>query len=165
MKQSTWPYFQRENELCAMRNSTRREATSGGLRRRRRDRERRGGHGHGVRVVRLDDVGPELPDHARQPPGRGQVDLVRRRQRNQVEPFGHALEQLALGVRHERRPLVELAQAEHRVHHLALAAAPRRAVSMCSENIEALAAVRARARGALTVRCSSHSLANFRNTE
>ncbi len=31
MKQSTWPYFQRENELWAMRNSTRREATSGGL--------------------------------------------------------------------------------------------------------------------------------------
>ena len=57
MKQSTWPYFQRENELCAMRNSTRREAMSGGFGVGDEIDERRGGHGDRVRVVRLDDVG------------------------------------------------------------------------------------------------------------
>jgi hypothetical protein len=44
MKQSTCEYFQRENELCAMRNSIRREATSGRPRAGGGNRERRGGH-------------------------------------------------------------------------------------------------------------------------
>ncbi len=107
-----------------MRNSTRREATSGGF-----------GVGDEIEsaVAAMAtacgscawiDVGRVLPEHARQPPGRGQVDLVARRQRDQVEPLGHALEQLALGVRHQHRAIAALAQAEHRVLHLALAAAP-----------------------------------------
>ena len=48
-----------------------------------------------LRIVRMHDIGPQLLEHARQPPRRGQVDFVARRQRNEIEAFGHALKQLA----------------------------------------------------------------------
>ena len=111
MKQSTWRYFQRENELLlevevdAPRGDERR------LRRRRRDRQRERRHRDAVRIVRVDDVGPELLDDARQPPGRGEVHLGARRERDQLEPFRRALPQLAVRVRDERRPLADRAQA------------------------------------------------------
>ena len=49
---------------------------------------------------------------------------VRGAMRNQLEPFGGAPAQLAVGMRDERRALAERAQAVDGQQHLVLAAAP-----------------------------------------
>jgi hypothetical protein len=92
---------------------------------RRCDGERHRRHGHGVRVVRVDHVGPELLQNARQAPRGGQVDFVARSQRDQIQPFTHPATQLPVGVQDERGALSKRAKAENGVHDLALATAPR----------------------------------------
>ena len=124
MNPSTCAYVQRENDEWLTRNSMRREATSAGLGVGDGDRERGRGHGDGLWVVGVDDVGPELFDHPRQPPRCRQVDLVVRRERDEVGAFGHAPEQLTFRMRHQRRPLASRAEAHHGVHHLVRASAP-----------------------------------------
>ena len=127
MKQSTCRCFQRENEFPRRWKSTRRDATSAGCAAgacggAERQRERR--HGDAVRVVRVDDVRLQPLDDARQPPGRRQVHLGARRERDELEAFGGAAAQLAVRMRDERGPMPDLAQAVHGQQHLVLAAAP-----------------------------------------
>ena len=124
MKQSTCEYFQRENELCAIGDSIRRDARSGGFGVGESDRQRGGGHRDGVRVVRVNHVGRQLLEDARQPPGGREVDLAARRERDQVVALAHPPQQLAFGMRDERRAMAERAQSQHGVQHLALAAPP-----------------------------------------
>ncbi len=53
-----------------------------------------------------------------------EVHLGPRRDRDQVEAFGRAAAQLAVGVRHERGALADRAQAVDGEQHLILAAPP-----------------------------------------
>ena len=88
------------------------------------DRQCQGRHGHGMGVVRLDDAGRVLFQDALEPPGGVEIHFVSGCEGNQVCPFRHPSEQFTLRVRDEYRPVVETSQAEHRMHDLALAAAP-----------------------------------------
>ena len=60
----------------------------------------------------MDDRRPPLPDDARQLPRRREIDLVDRRERHQVGPFGRTAEQLALAVRDEHGAVAAGPQAE-----------------------------------------------------
>ena len=53
-----------------------------------------------------------------------EIHLGPRRDRNQLEPFGRAPPQLAVGVRDQRRAMADRAQAVDGQQHLVLAAAP-----------------------------------------
>jgi hypothetical protein len=77
-----------------------------------------------MRVVRVQDVGLQPLDDSRQPPCRGQVDLVSRPQRDEVHSLRHPLDQFAVGMSDERSAVAECAQAHHGVFHLTLPAAP-----------------------------------------
>ena len=148
MKQSTWRCFQRENELPLRWKSTRRDATSAGA----------GGAAApsdsasdaiaiAVRIVRVNDVGLEPLDDAREAPRRRQVHLGARRNRNQLESFAGAAPQLAVGVRDERGPMADRAQAVDGQQHLILAAAPRpRRVDVEGEHVRVLGVRRSGAR-------------------
>ena len=78
-----------------------------------------------MRVMRVQNVGTQPLDDARQLPGGGKIHLGARRERDELESLRHALHQFAAGMRHERRALTDGAQAVHRQQHLVLAAAPR----------------------------------------
>src|SRR4051812_10163979 len=75
-------------------------------------------------VVRVNHVGTELPQYAREAPRGREIDLLVRRQRNDVESFRHSATQLTIGMRDENSALTDFPQAEHRVHHLVLPTAP-----------------------------------------
>ena len=92
------------------------------LRRAKRQSQRR--HRHRVRIVRVDDLGPPPPHDLRQLPCRGEIDLIHRREREQVGTLGGAAEQLALGVRHQHGTMAAGPQAQHGQEDLLLSAAP-----------------------------------------
>jgi hypothetical protein len=77
-----------------------------------------------VRIVCVDDIWPELPDHATEAPRGGQVDFGARRNRNQLEPLAGAPPQLAVGVRDESGPLADFAESINGQQHLVLTTAP-----------------------------------------
>ena len=167
MKQSTCRCFQRENELPlqvkvhAPRRDERRRRPPASSRHRQRQRR----HRDAVRIVRVDDVGPQPLEHPRQPPGGRQVHFGPRRERNQLEPFGGPAPQLAVGMRHERRALADRAQAVDGQQHLVLAAAPgARRVDVQREHIGSGPDGVVPELGFWRGVCSSHSFANFRNT-
>ena len=81
-------------------------------------------HRHAVRIVRVDDVGPELLEDAREPPRGGEIHLRARRQRKEVQPFVGAAAQLPARMGDERGAMSERAQAQHRHEHLVLTAPP-----------------------------------------
>ena len=110
------------------------------------ERQGRRRHRHRVRIVRVHEVGPVVADDARQPPRRAQVDLVARRQSDQIRPFGGALVQLTLRVRDEHRSVPAFAQPQDGQERLLLSAAP----GPGGVDVEA--------------EHSSHSFANFRPT-
>ena len=126
MKQSTWRYFQRDSELPRRWKSTRRDATSGGLRELRAHRQRERGHRDAVRIVRVDDVGLELLDQ------RGTAATPRRGPSRCVgasgirsSPPSRAGASSPSGMGHEHGAVAERAQAQHGDQHLVLTAAPR----------------------------------------
>ena len=87
-----------------------------------------------------------LADDAGEPPGGGEIDLVHRRERQQVGALRGAAIELALGVRDEHRPVAARPQAEHGQKDLLLSPAPGpRGVDVEGEH-------------------SSQSFANFRPT-
>ena len=90
----------------------------------RAERQRQAGHRDGVRIVRVHDLRLPLPDDARQLPRRRQIDLVARRERHEIGPFGRAAIELALRVRDEHGLVAERAQPEDRQEDLVLSAAP-----------------------------------------
>ena len=124
MNRSTCRYFQRENECRCRRKSTRREATSRSPAVARPERQRHRRHRHAVRVVGVDDVGPERADDAREPPGRGEIHLGARRQRHQIVALAGAPVQHAARVRDQHGPMAALAHPEHGQEDLVLSAAP-----------------------------------------
>src|SRR6187402_508825 len=75
-------------------------------------------------VVRLDDPWRVLFQETLEPPGGVEIYLVSGCQGNQVCPFQHPPEQFTLRLRDEYCPVIETSQSKHRVHDLALAAAP-----------------------------------------
>lgn len=99
-----------------------------------------------MRIVRVHDRGRHVAQDTRQPPARREVDLVARRERDQVGPFARAAIELALGVRDEHRTVPGGAQPQDGQEDLVLSAAPRAGgVDVEGEH-------------------SSQSLANFRPT-
>ena len=111
MKQSTCRCFHRESELPrevkvdAARRDERRHSAARALCGRRPHRQRQRRHRDAVRVVRVNDVGGEAPDDPREPPGRGEVHLGARRERDEVQAFGRAAAKLAVGMRNQRGPM------------------------------------------------------------
>ena len=73
----------------------------------------------------MDDVRRKTLEQTRQLPGGRQIHLGSGRERNEIEPFGHAPPQLAIGVRDERRPLSNGAQPVDGQQNLVLAAKAR----------------------------------------
>ncbi len=118
------------------------------------EREREACHGDAVRVVGVDDVGLQLLDDAVQPPRSGEVHLGFRRERNELEPFGGALAQLAVRMRDERGTLADFAQAVDGQQHLVLPATPG------SSGVD----VQGEQQVTRPLRRSSASFANLRNT-
>ena len=112
-------------KIDAARRDERRRAATRALGGRRPHRQRQRGHRDAVRVVRVDDVGGEPPDDSREPPGRGQIHLGARRDRNQIQAFGRAAAELAVRVRDQRGAMPDRSQTVHGQQHLVLAAAPR----------------------------------------
>ncbi len=78
-----------------------------------------------VRVMRMEDRGPQLFDQARQLPGRSEVHLVAWRQRIQVGAFGHPPPQFAVRMGDQRGPMTSGPQTGHGQHDLVLSATPR----------------------------------------
>jgi hypothetical protein len=109
-------------------------------------RQREPRHRNAVRIVRVHDVGLVVADDARQPPRRAQIDLVARRQPDQIRSFGGALVQLTIRVRDEHRSVPAFAQSQDGQERLLLSAAP----GPGGVDVEA--------------EHSSHSFANFRPT-
>ena len=70
-------------EVDAARRDERRRAAA----RRRAERQRDARHRDGVRIVRVDDVGLQPFDDAREPPRRREVHFGARGQRDELEPF------------------------------------------------------------------------------
>ena len=64
MKQSTCRYFQRDSALLRRWKSTRLDAISRGLVGSRAHRQGERRHRHAVRIVGMDDVGPQLLEEA-----------------------------------------------------------------------------------------------------
>jgi len=91
-------------------------------RRGHRQGERR--HRHPMRVMGVNDVGPEPPDHSRKSPGRGQVHLGARRDWDQIQPFGRAAAELAVGMRNQSGAMPDRSQAVDGQQDLVLSAAP-----------------------------------------
>jgi hypothetical protein len=60
----------------------------------------------------MHDLRLPLPDDFRQLPGRGEIDLVHRRERDQVRPLGGAPEQFAFAMRDQHGPMAARPQAE-----------------------------------------------------
>ena len=69
--------------------------------------------------------GAEPANHARQTPGRRQIQLGAWGDRNQLEAFGGPAAELAVGVGDERGALADGPQAIHGQQYLVLASAPR----------------------------------------
>ena len=103
-------------------------------------------HRDRMRIVRVHDLRFPLPDDARELPRRREIDLVARRQRDEIRSFRRAAIERALGMRHQDRPVAEGAQAEDGQEDLVLSAAP--------------------GAGGVDVECehSSHSFANLSPT-
>ena len=78
-----------------------------------------------MRVVRMDDIGFELLQQARQAPRRPEVHLGLGRERDEVEAFLGSLSQLAAGMGKKHRPMAERSQAQDRDEYLILTTAPR----------------------------------------
>ena len=137
MKRSTWRYFQRENELLLMWKSTRRAAMSAG--RRGGEAIRGGGRdGDTVRIVRVDDVGLQVPDDARQPPGRWQIHLAARGDRHHLDVGGQALAQFAVRVGDDHHAVSAGAEAPAVSSTWFWPPRHVRAVSIWSENISVI---------------------------
>jgi hypothetical protein len=88
------------------------------------EREREGRQGDGMRVVRVQDVGPQILDDARELPARVQIDLGAGRHADEVVPLRRAAGKLSFGMRDEHRPVPPLAQTEHGEQHLPLSSSP-----------------------------------------
>ena len=78
-----------------------------------------------MRVVRVNHVRREPFDDAGETPRRREIYFRSGSERNQLEPFGGAPAQLAVGVRDERRTMAERSKAVDGQQDLVLAAAPR----------------------------------------
>jgi hypothetical protein len=111
-----------EMEIDAARRD---EPGCASLCRRRSQRQRQRRHGDAVRIVRVDHVRRQPLDDAGEAPRGGQIHFRSRRHRDQFQPFGRAAPELAVRMRHERRPLADRSQSVHGQQHLVLAAAPR----------------------------------------
>ena len=112
----------------------------------RAHRERKAGHRDAMRVMRVDDVGLELFEQARQAPRGAEIHLGLRRERNEVEPLLRPLPQLAPGMCHEHRSMAEGAQPENGDEHLILTTTPRsRRVDVEREHLAIAAADGSRA--------------------
>ena len=108
-----------------------------------------------------------------EPPRRGEVHLGARRDRDEVQPFGGAAPELAVGMRDQRGAMPDRSQAVHGQQHLVLSAAPGpRRVDVEGEHRSRMPR-RSRIRFVCFVffvtswtydRCSSQSFANFRKT-
>ena len=66
-----------------------------------------------MRIVGMHDLRLPLPDDLRQLPRRGKIDLVHRRERQQIGALERAAIQLALPVRDEHRPVAAGPQPEN----------------------------------------------------
>ena len=138
MKQSTCRCFQRENELPAQ---VKVDAARGDQRRRAARRRLPSDKASEAIATPCASCacttsGLEALDDARQPPGRSEVHLRARRDRNQLESFAGAAPQLAVRVRDERRTMTDRAFRPLTVSRTWFWP-PRqvRAVSMWSENM------------------------------
>ncbi len=86
-----------------------------------RDRHER----HGHRIVRMHDVGPDVGEHARQLPGRLDVELASRRESDEAQAFARAPAQFAGFVRDEHGVVAAFGESGDGEQHLVLPAAPR----------------------------------------
>ena len=93
-------------------------------RRERPERQRRGSHGHCVWIMGVNEAGRIRAEHAREFPGGGQVDLVARREPDQIDALGGARMELSLRVGDQHGTVPALAQPQDRQERLLLAAAP-----------------------------------------
>ena len=109
-------------KVDAPRRHERRRPRRGGRARSKGKRQR--DHRDAVRIVRMDDIWPEAPHHARETPRRRQIHLGPWRDGNQVEAFLHSPPQLAVRVRDERGAVADRPQTVHRQQNLVLAAPP-----------------------------------------
>ena len=108
--------------LQVERDAARRDEARAFAARHERQRERR--QRDGMRIVRMNDVGLQVLDDARQLPAGVEIDFGARREANEIVPFRRASGELAFGMRDEHGPVAPLAQAEHGEQHLALSASP-----------------------------------------
>src|SRR5687767_1251405 len=87
-------------------------------------------------IVSMDDVGLQLLEDARQPPGGGEIELGSGRQRNEIEPLFGPPAQLSGGMRHEHGAMAEGAEPQDGHQDLVLSAAPApRGVDMEGEHM------------------------------
>ena len=77
-----------------------------------------------MRVVRMQDVGPQVLDDARELPSGVQIHLGAWRETDEIVPFRCSSGELALRVGNQHGPVPSFAQPEHGEQHLALSASP-----------------------------------------
>ena len=78
-----------------------------------------------MRIVGVNHLRPELADDPRKAERGGEIQLVGRRQPDEIVPLGRAARQLAVRVRDEHRAVPPRAQAEDGQEDLVLSPAPR----------------------------------------
>jgi hypothetical protein len=73
----------------------------------------------------MDEIGREVAHDPREAEGGGEVDLVGRREADQIVALAGAARELAAGMRDEHRAVAARAQADDRQEDLVLSPAPR----------------------------------------
>ena len=77
-----------------------------------------------MRIVGVDDVGPQLLQKPRQPPRRAEIHFRPWRQRHEIQALGRALAQLPVRVRDQHGAVAERTQAHQGDEDLVLPPSP-----------------------------------------
>ena len=76
-------------------------------------------------IVGVDEFGRQVANHARQAEGGGEVDLVCRRQPDEIVALAGAAREFTFRMRDEHRAVAARPKTEHRQEDLVLSPAPR----------------------------------------
>ena len=88
------------------------------------ERDGQRGHRDSAGVVGMDDIGSAFTQQSRELPGRGEVHLQPRRQRNEVVPVGCPAPHLAVWVDDKRRPVSACTETKDGQQDLVLSTVP-----------------------------------------
>ena len=76
-------------------------------------------------IVSVDEIGREVANDPREAEGGGEIDLVGRRQPDEIVALAGSAREFAVRMRDEHRAVAARPQSEHRQQDLVLSSAPR----------------------------------------